>query len=119
MVLLDCWLLIKSLLRPYDAINLWVLALCFKDLYFISKCMEEYFISMVIEEGLARKTWQYTEFLLNYKVYRFFVLRFTDKNHFYLMKRFLKKNWNPENIMQYFAMDYLDEAVLLKSNTKR
>lgn len=39
MDVLDCWVLIKSLLSPYYAINLWVLTLCFKDLYFINKCV--------------------------------------------------------------------------------
>ena len=70
MILLDCWMLIKSLLSPYYAINPCILALHFKDLYFINKGRDLYSISFDLEGGFAGETWQHTEFLLNYKVYR-------------------------------------------------
>lgn len=90
MILLDCWMLIKSLLSPYYAINPWVLALHFKDLYFINEGIDLHFISFVIEESSAGETWQHTEFLLNYKVYR----------PFYSEIHWLKKKKSNENICE-------------------
>ena len=109
MILLDCWMLIKSLLSPYYAINPWVLALHFKDLYFINKGIDLHFINFVIDEGLAGETWWHTEFLLNYKVYR----PFYSEIHWLKKKiqwKYLWKKWNPENILQYFALDSSEET---------
>lgn len=110
MILLDCWMLIKSLLSPYYAINPWVLALHFKDLYFINKGIDLHFISFVVEEGLAEETWQHTEFLLNYKVYRPFYseIHWLKKTQW----KYLWKKWNPENILQYFGLDSSEETPL-------
>lgn len=58
---------------------------------------------------LSKRNGQHTWFLFNNRVCRPFILRFTDKKYFYLMKIFLEKK-PPETILQYFAVNYLEEA---------
>lgn len=71
-------MLIKSLLSPYYAINPWVLAIHYKDLYFINEGIDLHFISFVIEESLAGETDSTQSFCLIIKFTDLFIQRFTD-----------------------------------------